>query len=125
MMKLIFVGLCILVASSSAGYQKGFLVGFELKPQSDAQVKTLINLRDSEDGVCWDSRNCLQLQYDRHLTDHHFLSTLQYLFWSGRIAMGKTTQALIPLDLMERFTDAVQNASIAFKPAFSPIPVTM
>jgi hypothetical protein len=60
-----------------------------------------------------------------HLTDHHFLCTLQYLFWSGRIAMGKTIQALIPLDLMERFTDAVQNASIAFKPAFSPIPVTM
>jgi hypothetical protein len=53
--KFIFIGLCtflVAAASSSAGYQKGSLVGFKLWPQSDAQVETLINLRDSEDGVC-------------------------------------------------------------------------
>jgi hypothetical protein len=51
--KFILIGLCtFLVGSSSAGYQKASLVGFKLWPQSDAQVETLINLRDSEDGVC-------------------------------------------------------------------------
>jgi hypothetical protein len=60
------------------------------------------------------------LQLNPHLTDYHFsFHPFQYLFWSGRIAIGNTIGALIPLDLIERFTYAVENASIALKPAFT------